>query len=121
VAEDNLNGGITSAEGQLNDLAAIEVTPTIEEAEGNLLDAKESLGNGDLQGASEGLGEVNDAIPQIVQELGTQVSAELQAEIQQELEAQTEAKDVADETNETGDETGSGDETPFDDSVVPVE
>ncbi|HEX4610371.1 MAG TPA: hypothetical protein VH092_19430 [Urbifossiella sp.] len=119
VAEDNLDGGINSASGQLDELAQIENTQSIQNAEGNLVDAKTSLEGGDLKGASQGLGDVNDAIPNIVDELGTNVSTELKASIQEGLDAQNEAKEVGEEANENAEESGTGEEEPFDDPVIP--
>jgi len=121
VAEDNISGGIDSARDQLSDLAEIEVTPDIEEAEGNLLDAKQSLASGDLDAANKSLDSVNKSLPDIVESMGDQVSAELKAQIEAAVEAQEEASEVADETSDNADDAGSGDEEPFEDDVIPVE
>lgn len=119
VATDNLSGGIDSAGTQLDALAEIEVTPTMETAGTDLANASQSLSDGDLSAATENLGNVNEALPQIVDELGTQVSETMKAEVQAAVEAQTEAAEVAEETSENSDATESGTEEPFDDPVIP--
>jgi hypothetical protein len=119
VAEDNLGGGIESANAQLSELAQIEVVPAMNDAMNNLVDAQNSLSSGDLKGASSNLGEVNKAVPEIVNQMGDKVGSELKAEIQADLEVQSEANDVAEESSENADESASGDESPFDDPVIP--
>lgn len=121
VAEDNLGGAIDSAGAQLNDLAQIEVTPDIQEAEGDLVDAKQSLQSGELDAANKSLGEVNKALPDIVENLGDQVGAELRAQVEDAVQAQEEASDIAEETSENADDAGSGEEEPFEDDVLPIE
>lgn len=121
VAEDNVSGAIDSAGAQLNDLAQIEVTPDIQEAEGDLVDAKQSLQSGDLEAANKSLGEVNKALPDIVENLGDQVGAELRAQVEEAVQAQEEASDIADESSENADDAGSGEEEPFEDDVLPIE
>lgn len=119
VAEDNIGGGLDSAGEQLRDLAQIEVNPQIEEAEGNLIQARESLSNGELDAANQGLGEVNVELPQIVQDMGSAVSEQLQEQVRDAVEAQEEASDIADDMSESSDEAASGEEEPFDDPVIP--
>lgn len=121
VATDNLSGGIDSARTQLDDLAQIEVTPAIEEAEGNLVDAQQKLSGGDLDGANASLGNVTEALPEIVDDLGDRVSAELKEQVEEAVEAQKEASEVSKESSENSDESESGDEEPFDDPVIPEE
>lgn len=121
VAEDNLGGAIDSAGAQLNDLAQIEVTPDIQEAEGDLVDAKQSLQSGELDAANKSLGEVNKALPDIVENLGDQVGAELRAQVEDAVQAQEEASDIAEESSENADDAGSGEEEPFEDDVLPIE
>lgn len=119
VATDNLSGGITSADEQLRDLAAIENTESIQEAQGNLADAHESLEAGDLSSAGESLTTVNAALPNIVQEMGDKVGEDLREQVDAAVELQTEAVDVAEETAENADQAETGDDDIFDDGIVP--
>lgn len=119
VASDKVGGAIESGAEQLSDLAQIEMTESIQEAEGNLVDARESLNNGDISGANESLGEVNKALPEIVNELGDQVSAELKEQVEEAVQVQEEASEISEEANENSEDASSGDEEPFEDSVIP--
>lgn len=121
VASDNIGGGIDMAEAQITDLAQIEMTPSLEEAAGNLVDAKTSLESGELSDANSSLGDVTTSLPEIVEEMGDQVSEELAQQVQDSCAAQEEASDIAEETSDNADEAGSGDEDPFEDGDVPIE
>jgi hypothetical protein len=113
VAEENIQGGIDNAQVQLDDLAQIEVNPAIEEAEGNLVNAQESLNEGNLSAANESLGQVTEALPEIVQDMGSAVSQELKDQIAEGVEVQEEASEIAEETSENAEDTGSGEGEPF--------
>lgn len=121
VAEDNLKGGIDSANKQIEDLAEIEVTPELEEAGGKLADAENSLESGDLSSAAGNLGDVNEALPKIVEDMGSSVSSELKEQVSDAVEVQDRAKEISEETDEASEKSGSGEEEPFDDTVPPVE
>jgi hypothetical protein len=121
VAEDNLKGGIESANQQIEDLAEIEVTPALEEAGTNLANAQSSLESGDLSSAADSLGSVNEALPQIVDDMGSSVSSELKEQVNDAVEVQDRAKDISEETEESSEKSGTGDEEPFDDPTLPVE
>ncbi|WAS91142.1 hypothetical protein [Nannocystis punicea] len=119
VAGDNIDGGLDSAKAQLDTLAEIENTPEIESAMGDLVDAKQKLNAGDLDGANQGLDSVNKQIPDITENMGDAVSAETKAEIADAVEVQEEASEVADESSDNADDAESGTEEPFEDGVVP--
>lgn len=121
VAEDNLKGGIDSANKQIEDLAEIEVTPALEEAGTNLEKAQTSLESGDLSSAGDSLGSVNEALPKIVEDMGSSVSEELKEQVSDAVEVQEQAKDISEETDENSEESASGDEEPFEDSTVPLD
>lgn len=119
VATDNTSGAIDTAAEQLSDLAQIEMTPSLEEAEGNLVDAKSSLDDGDISSANQSVGEVTTALPDIVNEMGSSVSTELQEQVKEAVEIQQEATEVSEKTNENSEDTKTGEEEPFEDGVIP--
>lgn len=119
VATDKASGTIDSAAEQISDLAEIEMTESLQEAEGNLVDAKESLSEGNISAANESIGEVNTALPEIVEDMGTAVSEELKAQVEEAVQVQEEATDISEEANENSEDTGNGDEEPFEDTTIP--
>lgn len=119
VATDNLSGAIDSAATQIDNLAEIENTPTLEAAATDLVNAQHSLADGDLSAATDSIGNVNEALPKVLDEMGENVSAELKAEVQEAVQAQSEAADVAEETSENSDATETGDEEPFEAGEIP--
>lgn len=119
VASDKVGGAIDSGAEQVSDLAQIEMTESLQEAEGNLLDAKASLSDGNIPAANESIGEVNTALPKIVNEMGTEVSADLKAQVEEAVQVQEEASEISKEASETSEDTGKGEEEPFEDTTIP--
>ena len=119
VATDNVSGGIDSASTQIQELAEIEMTPSLNTAATDLEGASQALQDGDLSAATSGLGDVNEALPKALDELGEQVDASMKAQVDEAIEAQSEAAEVAEETSKNSDATETGDEEPFDDPVIP--
>lgn len=119
VASDKVGGAIDSGAEQVSDLAQIEMTESLQEAEGNLLDAKASLSDGNIPAANESIGEVNTALPKIVNEMGTEVSADLKAQVEEAVQVQEEASEISKEASENSEDTGKGEEEPFEDTTIP--
>ncbi len=74
---------------------------------------------GDLSSAGESLATVNEALPNIVQELGDRVGEDLREQVDAAVELQTEAVDVVEETAGNADQAETGDDDIFDDGIVP--
>lgn len=119
VASDKVGGAIDSGAEQVSDLAQIEMTESLQEAEGNLLDAKASLSDGNIPAANESIGEVNTALPDIVNEMGTEISADLKAQVEEAVKIQEEASEISKEASENSEDTGNGEEEPFEDTTIP--
>jgi len=113
VARDNLRGGIDSAQEQIAELAEIEVNPLLEEAQGNLIQAEESLDGGDLSSAQSRLTDVTDQLPIIVEEMGEEVSEETKERCEEQVKVQEEVEEVVEETLEHSDSISDGGEEPF--------
>ncbi|MDI2590327.1 hypothetical protein NYP20_14105 [Pseudomonas sp. N3-W] len=119
VATDKVGGAIDSGAEQVSDLAQIEMTESLQEAEGNLVDAKVSLSENDIPAANESIGEVNVALPDIVNEMGNEVSADLKAQVEEAVQIQEEASEISKEASENSEDTGNGEEEPFEDTTIP--
>lgn len=119
VASDNTGGAIESAAEQVSDLAEIENTDQLQEANDDLLEAKGQLDAGDISSANANVTTVNEQLPQIVEDMGSAVSEELAEQVKEAVEVQAEATELSEEVNDTAEETEGGTEEPFEDGVFP--
>lgn len=62
---------------------------------------------------------MNTALPEIVNEMGTEVSADLKAQVEEAVQVQEEASEISKEASENSEDTGSGEEEPFEDTTIP--
>ena len=83
------------------------------------LSALPRLEAGGLSSAGESLTTVNEALPNIVQEMGDRVGEDLREQVDAAVELQAEAVDVAEETAGNADQAETGDDDIFDDGIVP--
>lgn len=62
---------------------------------------------------------MNTALPEIVNEMGTEFGADLKAQVEEAWQVQEEASEISKEASENSEDTGNGEEEPFEDTTIP--
>lgn len=109
---DMYQGSINEYDGQLKQLAEIEVNPQLEDAMGKLVDANDSLSaarsSGDFSDVSSSLVEVKTSINVAVESMD--VPQQVQEQLKESQQISEEYEKTAEENNATSDDVSGGDE-----------
>jgi len=109
---DALQGSINEYDGQVKQLAEIEVNPQLEDAMGNLVDANQNLPDarqsGDFSDINASLADAKTNVNAAMENMD--VSAEVQQQIEDSQAAAAEYEESADDLNDEAESTSGGDE-----------
>lgn len=109
VVREQLGDTLNTLQEQVRELGAIEITRGLQEVQGNLFEARESLGK-DLSLATRELLDAHAQIPQVIREMGAQVSHQLGERIESALEVTRETLKVSEQVQEDMEEVREGEE-----------